>query len=324
MMTARALLVVSLLGSVAQAQPVPAVQQDLVRRTYRVLPHGKLVYLAATVGVVVADISDPAKPRHVGALLLPESVNDLALVQGKLVVALGPGGIVVADISRPVQPKRVAALRLAGAAMGLWPHGEQVLVASGTAGLQLVDLSRPDHPRKVGHRDTPGYARAVRTRGQTVYVADGARGVQVLRLQGNALRPLATVATRGHVFDLDVEGSALLVAEGHGGVSRHDVSDAARPRLTGHLAVRDTARGIDARGSHAAVADGTRGLMFVDIAGKQLRELGRFTPERSVNSAVLRSKIVLVANDYDGLLLLGVDREGKMTRLGSLPPTSKE
>lgn len=302
---------------------LPAAQHDLVRRTYRVLP-GKqgLVYLAATVGVVVADMADPAHPVYSGVVPLPDSVNDLAWVAGKIVAAIGPSGIGVIDASTPRAPRLVSRLRLAGSAMGLSAHGDMALVASGTAGLQIVDLSTPERPRKVAHRDTPGYARAVRVSGHQVYLADGPRGVALLRLDGRRLLPSRVVPTKGHVFDLDVEDDRLLVAEGHAGLARYDISDPTHPRLAGRFAVEDTARGVDAAGDRAVVADGTKGVVLVDTASAP-RALDRFMPERSVNSALLQDGRVLVANDYDGLLILAVSPQGKLSRVGSLPAPGK-
>jgi hypothetical protein len=302
---------------------LPAAQRDLVRRTYRVLPGSSgLVYLAATVGVVVADVADPAHPVYVGVVPLPDSVNDLAWVAGKLVAAIGPSGVAIIDAKSPGAPRLVSRLKLAGAAMGLSAQGDMVLVASGTAGLQIVDLSTPEKPRKVAHHDTPGYARAVRVSGHLVYLADGPRGVAVLNLEGQRLRDATVVPTKGHVYDIDVEGESLLVAEGHAGLARYNISDSTRPRLAGRLPVEDTARGVDASGRRAVVADGTKGVILVDAAGAP-RALDRFMPERSANSAVLQGDRVLVANDYDGLLILAVSPEGKLSRLGSLPPPGK-
>lgn len=314
--------------SPAWAEPsvpgVPPAQLDLVRRTYRVLPGQGVAYLAATVGVVVVDTSDLKQPRYVGSLLLPNSVNDLTRVDGKLVAALGPAGIVTVDVRDPRKPKKVGAIKLAGAAMGVTGHGKHVLVASGTAGLQLVDLSDPTRPRKVAHRDTPGYARAVRVQGTMVYLADGPRGVQLMRIDGTRLVPLGALPTRGHVYELDVVDKTLVAAEGHVGVSRYDLTRPDRPRLTGRLSVRDAARGVDLTAEgRAAVSDGTKGLIIVDTSGKTLREISRYAPERSVNSAALLPGTVLVANDYDGLLVLNVDGTGKMSRVSSLPAPGK-
>jgi len=209
--------------------------------------------------------------------------------------------------------------------MGVAGDGHHVLVASGTAGLQVVDLQDPARPRRVAHLDTPGYARAVRARGDRVFLADGRAGARIFKLVGGRPVPVSRIPTKGHVFDLAVNaaGTELVLAEGHAGISRYDVSSPDTPRLAGRLPVRDTARGIALYKQRLAVADGTRGLAVVDVTDKGLREVGRHTPERSVNSVVLVGNLAFVANDYDGLLILKISPGGKPACAGSLPPRKK-
>jgi hypothetical protein len=314
---------------VASAQPkgLPKAQHDLVRRTYSVVlgkPVG-FAYLASTVGVVAVDISDQANPRYVGVLPLPDSVNSLAWVRGKLVAAIGPSGIVVVDVQDPSKPKKVGAIKLAGSAMGVAAHGSYALVASGTAGLHVVGIEDPARPRRVAHLDTPGYARSVRVSGDRVFLGDGRAGAHLFKLAGHRLVPLSRINTKGHVYDLAVnpDGTELVVAEGHAGISRYDLRAPKKPRITGRLSVQDTARGVAMDKGRLAVADGTKGLAVVERSGKALREVGRYTPERSVNSVVLIGNLAFVANDYDGLLILKISPAGKPALAGSLPPRKK-
>jgi hypothetical protein len=316
------------LTSLATAAPtpppgVPKAQHDLVRRTYDVLVRGHLAFLASTVGVVAVDVKDPTKPRYIGALLLPDSVNGLGTVGDKLLAALGPAGLVVVDASRPDQMKRIATTSLSGAVMGVAGVKEVAIVASGTAGIQAVDLSNPKRPRKVSHWDTPGYARAIRVKDEIAYLADGTAGVQLFRVAGKKLNHLKTLLSRGHVHDLALLDKLLLVAEGSAGLGLVDVSDPSKPRPVGRIGVKDTARGVCTVGTGkklAIVADGTKGVAVFDISDpRRPKEIDRYKPKRSVNKVLVAGDLAFVANDYDGLLILRISLTGKLSFVGALP-----
>jgi hypothetical protein len=317
-----------LISSFALAQDDPALPpgiprtiKDEVRRTYQVLLSGDVAYLASTVGVVVADIKDPSKPRYLGGLLLPDSVNALALLdRQRLLVANGPSGLSVVDVADPARPKRTAVLRLAGAAIAVDAAGTTAVVALGTLGVQVLELK--DHPRAGDRRDTPGYARDVRLAGDVVYVADGDAGVQILRLKQGKLAPLSAVGCQGHVFNLALQGKMLYAAAGHAGLLLIDVTRPEAPRVLGRLRARDAIRGVAISGTSAVVADGTAGVARVDLSKPAApRETGRrHKLDRSVNRVTLRRDLAFVANDYDGLLVLRIPPAGDPTFVASLPP----
>lgn len=299
---------------------LPKPQHDLVRRTYDVLLKGDVAYLATTAGLVAVEIKDPTKPRYIGALPLPGSVNGLAWVDGKLAVALGPVGLAVVDASKPDQMKVLGGLQINGAAMAIAAMGKLALVASGTAGLQVVDLSDPARLVKVAHWETTGYARKVRVSGDLAFLADGLRGVHIFRMNGKQGTYLSTYRSRGHVHDLLAEAKRIIVAEGAAGVSVVDISNPGKPTLQGSNGVLDTARGVGVVKSFALVADGTKGIVSLDLSDpKAPRPVDRFRPKRSVNALTTVGDTVYVANDYDGLLILKLDAAGKLTLAGTLP-----
>jgi hypothetical protein len=309
---------------------VPDAQRDMVRRTYHVLVRGAEVFLASTVGVVSANIKAPKQPSYLGALPLRGSVSQTAWVAGKLVAANGPDGIVVLDADDPAKPRKLAALKLAGAAMGVAGHDKLALVASGTAGLQVVSLEDPSRPRKVAHVETPGYARGVHVRDGNVFLADGPGGVRIYAIKGHKPSHLSTLPTKGHAHHatLTPDGKTLLVAEGPAGVALVDLGDPAKPAVVGRLKVRDAAHHVvvTADGERAVVADGTRGVAVLSISDvTNPREVGRYAPQRSVNSVTLSGALVLVANDYDGLLILKLQAASDdPSFVGSLPPRAKD
>jgi hypothetical protein len=304
----------------------PAAHKDEVRRTSRVLRAGPRCYLASTVGVVVADCGDPERLRYLGALALPDSVNDLCLVGDRLAIANGPSGLVVARAGD--LPRKLGAMVLSGAAMGVAGRGDRLLVASGSAGLHLLEIKDPARPRRLDHWETSGYAREVHLRDDLAALADGDDGVHLFRLAGDRLSHVSSVRLPGpqpHAFSLAFAGGLLLVAAGPAGLLVVDIGKPERPRLLGRLPARDAARGVSAQGRRAVVAEGTAGVVVVDLKNPAApRETGRFKPERSANRVLLEGDLAFVANDYDGLLVLRLPEQGDPVPVGRLPAARKK
>jgi hypothetical protein len=323
---------VLLLSSTAQADDpalpagIPRTVKDEVSRTYHVLLHGYHAFLASTVGVIIANIKEPARPRYVAGLLLADSVNGLArLTDGRLIAANGPNGLAVIDVTVPSAPRRTIVSRLAGSAMGVDAAGTLAVVASGTAGVQLLELKDPRRVRVLDRRATPGYARGVSLSGDLVYVAAGDGGVQILRQVAGKLAPLSGVQCGGHVYSLALGEKTLYAAAGSAGVVAIDVSRPQAPRVLGRFPPRDAARGVALHGKTVVVvADGTAGLSVLDVSTPTgIREIGHYKPDRAVNRVVVRGDHVFVANDYDGLRILRLPATGDPSFIGLLPPRKK-
>ncbi len=160
--------------------------------TFDVAVAGRLVVLVGEyypqgayepVGILrVVDITDPASPRQVGALVLPREARSVAVAGGYAYVGLADA-LWAVDVSDPAHPRRVSALPIAGGALDVVVNGSYAYLAAGRAGVWVVDVSDPAALRLVGAADTPGNAQRIAVVEDHLIVADGDGGLLILRIE---------------------------------------------------------------------------------------------------------------------------------------------
>ena len=156
---------------------------------------GHYAYIAADAGLVVVDLDNPVKPRHVATLALPD-VRASAL-QFRYLFVTDARGLEVVDVTRLEHPVIVpgATLPLSDARR-VYVARTYAYVAAGKDGLVIADVKQPEHPRlyqKVdfGGRmnDTQDVVVASTNASLFAYVADGRNGMKVLQLTSPDSQP---------------------------------------------------------------------------------------------------------------------------------------
>lgn len=143
----------------------------------RIKVSGGFAYIATDSGLLIVDVSNPARPQILSSLALPGPGYDL-LVRGSVVwLALANAGISSVDVSDPFGPSVLGSLSTQGVAMDLAEYGDSLLVANGTEGLFIADIHDPSAPMNsnintwVERRNIRTVA-ASRSRGQFLVGAD--------------------------------------------------------------------------------------------------------------------------------------------------------
>ena len=176
---------------------------------------GSFVYSADGYGGLhIVDVSDPSAPIEVGALAMPDTVQDVAVV-GNYAFLAGPrAGLRVVDVSNPVAPREVGSIE--------WPDEGPwgVAVSRGKAylgcasRLRVVDVSEPSVPVEVGSVATPLWSASATVAGGNVFLSNGGAGLSIFSecsQSSPAVRtlfiPAAAVAAGAHgaFFQTDVE-----------------------------------------------------------------------------------------------------------------------
>jgi hypothetical protein len=152
---------------------------------------GTRLYVTCRTGLVVVDITNPAKPRIAGRA--PEGfLRNPRRIAVQLFYAFvtDDEGVKVIDLKDPDNPRPVggASVRLEDA-QGLYAARTYLYVADGAEGLAIVDIKNPESPR-LRERFTAGGAlndvRAIQVGSvnASMYglVADGKNGLRVLQL----------------------------------------------------------------------------------------------------------------------------------------------
>ena len=92
-------------------------------------------------GLLLVDVSDPARPRRLSSLdLAPYEARDVARRGDTLVVALGRGGLALVEEQRG-KLRLVRRFSLSRPAVELAVSGTRVFVANDSGGLAALDLS---------------------------------------------------------------------------------------------------------------------------------------------------------------------------------------
>ncbi|HSO26454.1 MAG TPA: hypothetical protein VLS48_00165, partial [Anaerolineales bacterium] len=119
-------LSVALVGRAERAVVQPAGAFDVAVKGHFgghpgfILLDGNTAYMGLGGSVGVLDISDPAQPRHVGQVILPTEIEDMALAGATLYVAARYSGFYVVDVSDPAAPA-ILAQGVNDLPGGLWP-----------------------------------------------------------------------------------------------------------------------------------------------------------------------------------------------------------
>ncbi|THD66092.1 hypothetical protein [Phenylobacterium sp.] len=156
---------------------------------------GHYAYIAADAGLVVLDLNDPLKPRHVTTLALPD-VRASAL-QFRYLFVTDQRGLEVVDVTRLDKPVLVAGATVPIAdARRVYVARTYAYVAAKKDGLVIVDVKRPEAPKVYQKVDFGGRMNdaedvvvASTNASLFAYVADGRNGMKVIQLTSPASQP---------------------------------------------------------------------------------------------------------------------------------------
>lgn len=319
---------------------VPKRLRPLVQRSYQVRVVKGRAYVASTVGLRIVNVARPSRPRLLGTLMVPDSLNDL-LVQtlptprGRRAarpaapapitayLAAGPHGVVIADVTDPRRPRKITRVDTAGSANALALDRGDLYVADGTTGVAIYDVTDRRRPKKRTTVNTRCYARGVAVYGRWVYVACGRDGLVVFEVHRTGKRHYAWPRLKRYKLAGNVRGVAfgpgrtLYVAAGAAGFH---VIDARRPtalRRVATVKVPDFTHGVSAWGPRVAVAAGESGVWLYDCRRRaKPRRLANYRtrPTRSANNVLLRRGKVYAAYDHAGLHVLQVKPGPRLVR----------
>jgi hypothetical protein len=156
---------------------------------------GHFAYIAAAAGLVVVDLGDPLRPRHVATVPLRDA--RASALQFRYLWVTDSDGLKLLDVTRLEAPRPIpsATVPLADARR-VYVARTYAYVAAKRDGLVIVDVTRPEAP-KVHVRTTFGgkmsdvedVVVASTNASLFAYVADGRNGMKVLQLTSPESQP---------------------------------------------------------------------------------------------------------------------------------------
>ena len=212
---------------------------------------GDYAYVAAG-ALQIIDVSDPARPRRIGALdTSSPGAGDVA-VSGLYAYVTHGTGLDVIDVSDPPQPRRVGSYDTLGWTPKVAVAGNHAFVLSGV-NLHVFDISDPADPRRVGSLLTllTSGQGGMTVSGDYVYIADCQSGLQIIDvsdpsnprrvgeyvINGRCATQVAVVGQHAYVTD----HSYVFGTVGSPGLHALDVSDPANPRRVGGINLNEAA-----------------------------------------------------------------------------------
>jgi len=256
--------------------------------------HGHAFVTAGAKGLVVFDLSDPAKPRQVA---LSEPSNDYftdALVNGQtLYVASRRSGVIVFDITNPASPVRMRSVPESVVEVTSLALDANILYAASPAPnseVYVYDVATPAEPKQL-----------------TRYFVEGAE-------------PLAGEVPL-HVAAMD---GKLYVSNWSFGLSVSDVTTPSRPKLLGRFAsATSRAAAVGKVGSRTLAFDAGEDwgahLSVLDVGTPStVARVGEFRtrPEVSIRSVAFSGTKVYMAYGQDGLRIVDVSLPGEPREVG--------
>lgn len=294
--------------------PVPdSSNVDLRQRTYDVVVDGGFAIKGGSIGVTMVSIDELTSPRELGRVVLPGSVNGLAMMSpGLLAAGCASEGVFLLDVSSPAAPRTLGHLETNGAVWRLSRRGDDLLAADGHAGVAILRVAQGAGRaslREVGRWTSIGYVRAVEPWGDDrALVAEGREGLAALDLSDiSAPRLLARLDTEGEVRAVDVRDEVAFVADFHHGVLAVDVTDPGHMTIVGRIETSDSARDVVALGDTIAIAIGTDGVLLVNASSPStMVTVGRYETALPAVRFARAGAHLAVAVDSGGVELLDV------------------
>lgn len=304
--------------------------------SYSVTAANQRIYFGSGNRLVVADVSDPTRPRQLGWAPLPYVVRDVVVDGDHLYVANDAGGLRVLEMVGSAEFTEVAAVSFDDRVDAVALQGGYAYVAARSEGLHVLDVTDPEAPEKVGHHQTEEPAAGITLEGDRAHVAATFGGHRILDISDPTAPSEIGFAVRGsydqgYSWDVAVQDTFAFVANVEIGLRRVDVAhpeesaptvdiqqtvprtndDRYRSEVLSRPSAVETAR------SYAYVADQNAGLRVVDLSDPDtLRIVGTAdTPDRAMDVSIY-GDLAFVADRYAGIRVIDVSDPFRPREIG--------
>jgi len=207
----------------------------------KIAASGGMAYVACgRLGLKIYDVADPSAPVELG-WFDTFSVSWDAVIHGDVAyIAADEDGLLIVDMADPLDTALIGRFDTPDQVRDLKVARNIAYLADWTGGLRIVDVHDPAAPFEIGALETfDAWRVEISEDGRYAYVVDGIVNqtdwVKVIDLIDPA-NPVevGSLQTVDMIWELDLSGDHLFVANHDGGVWIVDVSDPANPFRAGH------------------------------------------------------------------------------------------
>lgn len=307
------------------AQPELVGLSDMLPRHIGGLDEAGGIVVAALFdeGVGIFDVHNPAAPRLVARLQLPDEAWDVAVSGNVAYVAGGEAGLVVVDRGDPGEPRLRAVVDTPGSAHAVKLAGQHAFVAGTEGGLRVLDVADPGAPREVGALapDMEGQEfEDVEVSGGYAYViADSSLRIVDVR-DPAAPRPVSTTrAGNGYLWNVAVSGQRAYAVDQDGLVLVYDVSTPETPSYQGYVPTPNLAWSVGFTADHLVITS-AGGLETAPASGGEFEVpvVGMLDTEGLIGAVELVGRHAVTVSPH-GLTVFDVAEPAAPARLARLP-----
>ena len=306
----------------ASARPVHVNMFDSSGEAHAVAAAGSYLYVADGIaGVRIVNVANPLSPSLAGAWHTTGPARAIAVSAGRAYVLDEYEGLVILDVSAPAAPVRLGGLADVTSARGLAVVGTTVLVSDDNGVLSVINAAVPGAPARTGSVRLNAFGEAIAATGSVAYVAAGDAGLLTIHTAGPSV--VFTNATPDAAASVSLDGAALFVASGYGGVQTFDLSVPQAPALHGTYPAGARASEAVSDGVHAYVAAGERGLEIFSLANPASPvRVGAETNIGNARCVALAGSLAVVGDGTTGARVVDVSSPAAPVLLGTFGSTN--
>ncbi|RJP73422.1 MAG: T9SS C-terminal target domain-containing protein [Candidatus Zixiibacteriota bacterium] len=222
------------------------------------------------------------------------------------------GRVTILDVLDPAAPLDVSRIEFGYPTTGVKVLGNVCYSAHLDDGVQFTDVANPLSPHFIGRKNTVGEALDQAPRWPYLYIADASEGLVVVSLTN----PDSAwhVATSDFAQGVELRGDTAYVSQWSAGVALADVSDPVNPQIVAEYDTPGLARRCVPLGNYLYVADGSSGLVILNLNGAPV---GQYDTGGLAGDVKVAGGLAFVADGTGGLLVLDVSNPAQPVYAGS-------
>ncbi len=218
------------------------------------------------------DISNPFSPLVLGYYDTPGGAHGITIRENIAFIADYNAGLTILDISNPSLPILLGNTPFEYSE-NVSVNGQYAYLAAGIEpyrnGIQIVNIANLSNPLLCGHYQMPGsfYNQQYVACDQNMVFAPHERlGIYILNPSDPNNPVLSGRYETDYVYDCQIQGQYLFVANGNLGLKIFDISNSENPILVSNLSTDGSIARLKIEGNYLYFKDDIAGLKIVDIS----------------------------------------------------------
>jgi hypothetical protein len=248
-------------------------------------------YITTNSDLIIIDISDPKKPRRVGALKLGAPCFAVKVVGQKAFLAATDKGLVIVDVSDPKNPVIIGEFHDGGVVRRVGIVDNYCITSDFENGLNILDISDPAKPVKIGNLKFDRIKQFVATN-ELVYIVDIGKGLKIADISDKT-NPveLSTVEETQEAACVAVDGKRLFLGFFDGSIKIFDIADPKSPELLTEMNCPGEVLGLVAADNYLFI--NYKGVIVKDITDlNAIVDVGHYRRTKGAHGIVYQDRYV--------------------------------